>query len=258
MTSLKFRILIVDDEALARDRIRALLEHRNDVELIGECASGYEAVEAIQRLNPDLVYLDVQMPELDGFEVLARLGTASLPTVIFVTAFDTYALKAFEVHALDYLLKPFDRERFETSLERAILQTRNQRNNTLNQRFLALLDDIRSENRHLERFVIKTGGRIYFLKSDEIDWIEAAGNYVRLHSGSQSHLLRETMNGIEAQLDRSRFVRIHRSVIVNIECIKDLLPLFHGDYSVRLQDGTELTLSRTYRDRLQSILGRSL
>lgn len=254
----KIRVLIVDDEALARERIRSLLQGALEIEIVGECSSGFQAVTEIERLNPDLIFLDVQMPELDGFEVIAQLGAASMPTVIFVTAYDSYALKAFEVHALDYLLKPFDRERFEAALERACVQIRNERSNKLSQKLLALLDDIRPENKPIDRLVIKSGGRIFFLKSDEIDWIEAAGNYVKLHTGSGSHLLRDTMNRIEAQLDGNRFVRIHRSVIVNIERIKELHPLFHGDYSVRLEGGTELTMSRTYRDRLQEVLGKPL
>lgn len=257
-TDNKIRVLIVDDEALARERIRSLVQNFSDIDIVAECSSGLHAVTSIEQLNPDLVFLDVQMPELDGFGVVSRIGAAAMPTVIFVTAYDSYALRAFEVHALDYLLKPFDRERFEAALERARIQIRNERSNKLNQKLLALLNDINPDNRPTERLVIKSGGRIFFLRSDEIDWIEAAGNYVKLHTNSQSHLLRDTMNGIEAQLDHNRFVRIHRSIIVNIERIKELHPLFHGDYSVRLQNGTELTMSRTYRDRLQEILGKPL
>lgn len=254
----KILALIVDDEPLARERIRALLEPERDVEITAECASGLEAVAAIESLAPDLVFLDVQMPEMDGFGVIETIGASKMPTIIFVTAYDRYALRAFEVNALDYLLKPFDRERFEAALGRARAQIENERSGVLNQRLLALLKDIRPEARSLDRLVIKSGGRVFFLKSEEIDWIEASGNYVRLHVGAQSHLLRETMSGMEAKLDGDRFLRIHRSVIVNIERIKELHPLFHGEYTVLLRDGTELTLSRGYRDRLDRLLGKSL
>lgn len=251
----KIRVLIVDDEALARERIRSLLNSIAGIEIVGECSDGVQAVDAIHTLNPDLVFLDVQMPEMDGFAVVSAVGVASMPTVIFVTAYDDYAIKAFEIHALDYLLKPFDRERFTSALERAQSQIRQERSSALSHRLLTLLDDITPERKPLERIVIKSGGRVFFLKSDEIDWVEAAGNYVKLHTSAQAHLLRETMNSIEAQLDRNRFARIHRSFIVNIERIRELNPLFHGDYSVKLEDGTELTLSRTYRSRLQETLG---
>jgi two-component system, LytTR family, response regulator len=252
------RVLIVDDEPLARERIRALLEPEADIEIVGQCSDGLEAVAAIQKLSPDLVFLDAQMPELDGFGVIKMVGAAQMPAVIFVTAYDQYALRAFDVHALDYLLKPFDRERFEVALSRARAQIQHERNGVLNQRLMALLRDLKPDARSLDRLVIKSGGRVFFLKSEEIDWIEAAGNYLRLHVGQQSHLLRETMSAMEARLDPRLFLRIHRSVIVNVERIKELHPLFHGEYTVTLRDGTRLTLSRSYRDRLQELLGRSL
>jgi two-component system LytT family response regulator len=260
----KIRALIVDDEPLARERIRALLEGEPYVEVIGECADGDAAVTAISEQKPDLVFLDVQMPEVDGFEVLEALarggdGGARLPAVIFVTAYDQYALRAFDVNALDYLLKPFDRERFQKAMTRARTQIQGERyGSDINGRLLALLKEIKTEPKALERLVVKAAGRVFFLKCEEIDWIEAAGNYVRLHAGRDSHLLRETMNALEARLDPDKFLRIHRSTIINIERIKELHPLFRGEHVVILRDGTRLTLGRGYRDRLQQLLGSSL
>ncbi|HEX8651733.1 MAG TPA: LytTR family DNA-binding domain-containing protein [Pyrinomonadaceae bacterium] len=253
----KIRALVVDDEPLARERIRSLLENEPDVLVAGECADGHAAVEAIFELKPDLVFLDVQMPEVDGFGVLEALSGAPLPAVIFVTAYDQYALRAFDVHALDYLLKPFDRERFQRALERARTQLQGERSGEIDRRLLALLKEIKTEPKALERLVIKSAGRVFFLKAEEIDWIEAAGNYVRLHTGSESHLLRETMNALEARLDPHQFLRIHRSTIINIERIKEMHPLFRGEHVVILRDGTRLTLGRGYRDKLQELLGSS-
>jgi two-component system LytT family response regulator len=249
--------LIVDDEPLARQRIRTLLEGDPDIALVGECADGRQAVAALREHKPDLVFLDVQMPLLDGFGVLQSLGEGPMPVVIFVTAHDRYALKAFEVHALDYLLKPFDRDRFRSALERAKAQVRREQDGHVNQKLLALLSDVKGARKPLERLVVKSAGRVYFVRIEDIDWIEAAGNYVRLHVGSEDHLLRESMGGLESRLDGARFLRIHRSTIVNVERIKELQPSFHGDYVVILQDGTELTLSRGYRDKLQELLGNT-
>ncbi len=252
------KILIVDDEPLARERIRALVSDHRDIEIIGECSTGVEAVSSIKRLEPDLVFLDVQMPDLDGFDVIESVGAAEMPTVIFVTAYDKYALRAFEVNALDYLLKPFDRERFDAAIARGRAQIQQKKSGALNERLLALIADIRAEPTRIERLVIKSGGRVFFIKTDEIDWIEAAGNYVRLHTATGEHLHRETMSNLEARLDPRKFMRIHRSMIVNCERIKELHPLFHGEYAVTLSDGTRLTLSRSYRDRLQELLGKQI
>ena len=255
----KIKTLIVDDEPLARERIRALVEGEPDVLVIGECADGRAAVISIREQKPDLVFLDVQMPEVDGFGVLEALAhDERLPAIIFVTAYDQYALRAFDVHALDYLLKPFDRERFQKALERARTQIQGQRSGDIDRRLLALLKGIKTEPKALERLVIRSAGRVFFLKVDEIDWIEAAGNYVRLHTGRDAHLLRETMNALEAKLDPDKFLRIHRSTIINIERIKEMHPLFRGEHVVILRDGTRLTLGRGYRDRLQELLGSSL
>src|SRR5579871_5872998 len=250
------RILIVDDEPLACERIRTLLNGAANVQIAGECHDGRSAVAAIRSLAPDLVFLDVQMPEMDGFAVLRQLerqrgsGLAELPVVVFVTAYDQYALKAFEVCALDYLLKPFDRERFERALGRARAELDRRRAGQVNERVLKLLSEIQQGRKHLDKLIIRQGGRVFFLRTDEIDWIEAAGNYVRLHAGKDEYLYRETMTKLEARLNPDRFARIHRSTIVNVERIKELQPWFRGDYMIVLGDNQKLTLSRTYRSRL--------
>jgi len=251
----KIKTFIVDDETLARRRIRRLLAAESDVEVIGECGDPQQAINFIQQRSPDLVFLDIQMPGVDGFGVIESLAPKSIPAVIFVTAFDQYALRAFEVNALDYLLKPFDRTRFRKALDRARIQLRQQNGLTLDHRLSTLLDSIGTKPKQLDRVVIKSAGRIMFLRTDEVDWIEAADNYVRLHVGQDSHLLRETLGALEGRLDPNRFMRIHRSTVVNIDRMKELQPWFHGDYVVILQDGTRLNLSRTYRDRVIDLLG---
>jgi two-component system LytT family response regulator len=252
------RTVIIDDEPLARQRLRKLLEADPDVAVVGECGDGREAVTELQRLRPDLVFLDVQMPVLDGFGVLQALGSTALPVVIFVTAHDRYALKAFEVHALDYLLKPFDKARFAAALDRAKAQVRQGSATVLSDRLQELLQSIDGQRRGPERLVLKSAGRTFFVRIGDIDWIEAAGNYVRLHVGKEDHLLRESLTALEHRLDGRRFVRIHRSTIVNLERIRELQPAFHGDYVITLHDGTELTLSRTCRDQLEKSLGHRL
>ena len=247
------RTIIVDDEPLARDRIKRFLRDEDDVELVGECGNGVEAVEAITRERPDLVFLDIQMPEKNGFEVIKSLHLKKMPTIIFVTAYDQYALQAFDVHALDYLLKPFNRERIKRALGRAREHMEHKRLGNLDERLNSLIADLRGERKYLDRLVVKAVGRVFFLKTDEIDWIEAAGNYVKLHVGRESHMIRETMNGIEAKLDPSKFLRIHRSTVVNIDRIKELHPMFSGDYAVILRNGTELALSRNYRERFTEL-----
>ena len=253
---MKIKALIVDDEAIARERVRRFLSAESDIEVLGECRNGREAVTAIKKFTPDLVFLDIQMPEMNGFEVLAAVGTQTIPAIVFVTAYDQYAIRAFEVHALDYLLKPFNRERFRRSLQHARTLLGRDKQEVKDDRLLSLLEDIKSSHKYAERLVIKSTGRVYFLKTVEIDWIEACGNYVNLHSGSEKHMLREAISHLESRLDPDKFLRIHRSRLVNIDRIKELTPLFNGDYTVTLQDGTELTLSRTYRDRLQSLFDK--
>ena len=252
------RVLVVDDEPLAREKIRGMAADDAELRIVGECSNGAEAIDAVQSLRPDLILLDVQMPEVGGFAVLEALKDEGLPPVIFITAYDHYAVRAFEFHALDYLLKPFDRERFRAAIDRAKRQIRRENGGALDARILALLEQMREQPRYTERLVVKTGGRVFFLNADEIDWVEAEGNYVSIHAGKKSYLLRETISGIEAQLDPRHFVRIHRSAVVNINRIKELQPWSHGEYHVILHDGTQLTLSRSYRDNLQSALGNSL
>ena len=252
----KTRAMVVDDEAMARERVVSLLRQEQDIELIGECSDGEQAVNAINSQQPDLVFLDVQMPAVDGFRVIEQVGPEKMPAVVFVTAYDEYAVRAFEVHALDYLLKPFGRERFQQTLQHARSHVERRRAGDLGKRLMALVQDIKPEPQKLDRLVVKSGGRVFFLRTEDIVWIEAAGNYVRLHLGEDSHLFRETMNGIEARLDPQRFVRIHRSRIVNSDRIKELQPWFNGEYVVVLQNGTRLTLSRGYREKLQERLGK--
>ena len=254
---MKIRTLIVDDEPLACGRLRQLLEAEADLEIVGECANGREAVNAIRKESPDLVLLDVQMPVLDGFGVLAELSGGKMPAIIFVTAHDKFALKAFEVHAVDYLLKPFDRERLQTALRRAVDKIQHDQSGELNQRLTELLADLKPGARPLERLAIKTSGRVVFVRIDDIDWVEAADNYVNLHVGNEAHLHRETMAALEAMLPARKFLRISRSTIVNVDRIKELQPLFHGEYSVILRNGTRLTLSRGYREKLDLLMGRA-
>jgi two-component system LytT family response regulator len=248
------RTLIVDDEPLSRRRLRDLLQGEPEIVLVGECGDGVEAMALLRQRSCDLVFLDVQMPGLDGLEVARRLASGSGPAVIFVTAYDCYALPAFEVHAVDYLLKPFDRGRFRKALAWARTALRRDQGGAESEP-PATLSEPRGGRKPLERVTIKTAGRVFLLKTGDIDWIEAAGNYLRLHAGAATHLLRETMNNLESRLDAERFWRIHRSTIVNVDRIHELQPLFHGDYVVILQDGTELTLSRTYRRNLPGLFG---
>ncbi|HEX6719084.1 MAG TPA: LytTR family DNA-binding domain-containing protein [Pyrinomonadaceae bacterium] len=257
----KIRTLIVDDEPLARRNLRVLLERDPQIEIVDECRNGREAIKAINALSPDLIFLDIQMPEMDGFDVLARVGPDHIQAIIFVTAFDQYALKAFDVHALDYLLKPFDDERFTHALQRAKQQIEAREINRLSKSLLALLEERESERKesieqqsYLTRLMIKASNRVVLLKVDEIDFIEADGNYAKLHVGRKAHLLREKMNDLEGRLDPAKFVRIHRSIIVNLDRIKEMQPHFNGDYIVVLEDGRQLRLSRTRREHLEARL----
>jgi len=250
---MKIRTLIVDDESLARDRLRQLLAKETDIELVGECADGREAVAAIQKSSPDLVFLDIQMPELDGFSVLAELDEHALPVIVFVTAYDKFALRAFEVHAVDYLLKPFDRERFQKALQRAVELVKHREDSALAQKQAALLAELKPAVKSPERLAVKSGGLILWVNLAEVDWIGSADNYAELHVGSKSHLLRETMSALEARLAPEVFVRISRSAIVNVRRIKELKRLFYGGCEITLEGGTKLTLSRRYRHKLQQL-----
>jgi two-component system LytT family response regulator len=245
----KIRTLVVDDEPVARARVMSLLRAEHDIEVIGECESGPDAISAIQRSSPDLVFLDIQMPQMDGLALARTLGE-TMPAVVFVTAYDEYALRAFEVHALDYVLKPFSAERFKSALMHA-RQHLSQRRSTDSR-------EAEPAPERRDRLVIKSSGRIYFVRTAEIDWCEAAGNYVRLHVGPQTHLVRGTMGHIESQLSPSQFVRVHRSTIVNVDRIQELRSSFNGEYVILLHDKTRLTLSRGYRDGLQTKLGKAL
>jgi two-component system LytT family response regulator len=259
MAARRIRTLVIDDEPLARERMRSLVAAEADFEVVGEASNGLEAVEAIQSQNPDLVFLDVHMPKLDGFEVIETVGPEAMPAVVFVTAYDQYALRAFDVQALDYLLKPFDSDRFHSTLQRVREQMESAETGDLGRRLIALVRDLKpGRTQPSNRLVVKSGGRLFFLRADEIDWVEAAGNYVRLHVGNDTHMLRETMNSIEARLNPELFVRIHRSHIVNIERIRELQPWFNGEYVVILRNGSRLTLSRGYREKLQERLGKPI
>jgi len=250
----KIRTLVVDDEELARDRIQALLAEQPDVEIVGVCADGPSAVEAIDRTQPDLVFLDVQMPGMDGFEVIDNVDQSAMPAVVFVTAHDAHALRAFEIHALDFLLKPFDQTRFEKALDRARGHLSRGQTGGLDPRLVSLLEELHEERKYSERLIVKSGGRVFFVRTEEIDWVEASGNYVKIHTKAEAHLLRESMKNMEAKLDPKIFVRIHRSAIVNIDRIKELEPWFHGEYIVIMRDGTRLTASRVFSDRLSALI----
>ncbi len=250
------RAVIVDDEPLARRRIRSLLVEAEDVEVDAECENGREAIQAIEESPPDLLFLDIQMPEVDGFDVLQAIGVGRVPVVIFVTAYDQFALRAFEAHALDYLLKPFDDERFEAALQRARERIRQQQGGDLDRGLRALLEEVRGDRGYLQRLVVPTGHRSVFIRTEEIDWIEAERNYISLHVGGRAYLLRENLSRIESALDPTTFCRIHRSTIVNIDRIQAVESLLGGEYLVVLHDGTKLTSGRSYRRNLHALMGK--
>ncbi|HEU0299960.1 MAG TPA: LytTR family DNA-binding domain-containing protein [Longimicrobium sp.] len=256
---MKIRTVVVDDEPLARRRLARLLEAEEGLEVVSVCATGREAVRAVREETPELLFLDVQMPEMDGFAVLRELEGQGLPQVVFVTAYDHYAVQAFEVHALDYLLKPYTPARLSAAVQRAARQIRGAESPA--ERLAELLEHLERERRelgaraaaaptHATRLLVKDGERMFFVAVEKIDWLEAEGNYVRLHTGKEAHLVRGTLSGMEEQLDPRRFTRIHRSTIVNVDRVKEVRPWFAGDYLVKLHDGAELRLSRRYRDRL--------
>jgi two-component system, LytTR family, response regulator len=247
------RAIIVDDEELARSRIRGLLKTESDIEVLAECRNGHQAIEAISSQKPDLLFLDVQMPEVDGFSVLEAIEERERPLVVFVTAYDRYAIRAFEAYALDYLLKPFNRPRFQKSLQRARLQIARGKRDQVDQRVAALLKDVKAQSEYLERLVIRSAGRVIFLRADDVQWFEACANYVRLHVGKESHLMRERINALESRLDPQKFVRIHRSSIVKIDQIKELRSSFDGEHVVVLQDGSRLSMSRGYHQHFKQV-----
>lgn len=236
------RVLIIDAERIERERVREMLQEDSEVEVIGEYDNGVEALTAIRTLLPDVIILDIHIPGIDGFSLLESIPRDRLPAVIFVTAFDRYALRAFEVSALDYLLKPFGIDRFRKAMRRAKAQMKRER--------------IVEEKREIARIAIRTGKKVFFLKSEEIDWVEAEGNSVRLHSGPQSHVIRTSISSLESELDSDKFVRIHRSTIVNVDRVRWLEPSSHGNYRVILHDGTQLVLSR--KEKLSQVTGKTM
>ena len=249
------RTLIVDDEPLARSKIRTFLTSEADFEVVGECGSGSEAIAAIERQTPDLVFLDIQMPERDGFSVIDYIGADRMPTTVFVTAFDQYAVKAFDFHAVDYLLKPFDRARFRQALAQIRHQLERTDASSLNRQLVTLLEDLRKADTYAERLAVKTSSGVSFLRTDEIYWVDAAGNYVRLNTADgESHLLRETLTALERRLDPKRFVRVHRSTIVNVERIREIRSQDHGEHLIIMELGQRLTLSRSYRERVHDLI----
>ncbi len=270
----KIRVIVVDDEPLAIDALQVALADLADgeAEVVATCVDGVEAVEAIREHSPDLVFLDVQMPDLDGFDVIDRIGAENMPVVVFVTAYDVHALRAFEVHAVDYLLKPFDDERFEVALRHAVSRVRERRAGRLEGSLAAVLDKLsdslssseeatgarippRPDTEPVTRFLVHERKRMWFVQAEDVDYFEAAGNYVELHVGSAKHLIRTTLAELDARLDPRRFARIHRSSIVNIDRVREVRPWGGGDYIAVLQDDRRLRISRTYRDNLLTTLG---
>jgi two-component system LytT family response regulator len=256
---MRLRVVVADDEPLGRQRLVRLLQAEPETDVVAACADGEEAVEAIREHVPDVVLLDIQMPQLDGFEVVAALGDAHQPAVIFVTAHNQYAVRAFEVHAFDYLLKPVDQERLREAIGRAVSAPGKAQQGGATRRILALLEELNTPERARgrDRLVVRTPERAFFLRSETIDWIEAAGKFVHLHVGRSVHALRESMTELEQELDPGRFLRISRSVIVNLDRIQEVQPWFQGDYVLILTDGTRLTSTRGYRDNMRRLLGRS-
>jgi two-component system LytT family response regulator len=252
------RTIIADDERLARQKLLILLESEPLVKVVAECQDGRQAVSAIRSFQPDMLLLDIQMPDLDGFQVLSEIPPDEMPVVIFTSAYDQYAIRAFEANALDYLLKPFDQERLHHAVERARSELRKERDREITHRILNLLSQVRSvapaAAEKDSRLVIKANGRVVFLDLDNIEWVEAAANYVRLNVGKESYLFRETISRISERLDANHFVRIHRSTIVNVRKIKELIPVNSGEYVVVLKSGRELSCSRGYRAALQGIV----
>ena len=261
----RLRAVIADDEPAARRGVRLLLERDGGVEIAGEASNGPETVALIRAEKPELLFLDVQMPGADGFQVLGQLPPAEVPVVVFVTAYDEHALRAFDVNAVDYLLKPYDDARFAAALQRAKAQVRRRHEEHVGSRITQLLDFLQrggksdpAPEKPGERILLKSSGEIFFLKAEEIDWIEAEGDYMKFHVAGRAHLMRETMARLEARLDPKRFIRIHRSTIVNIDRLRKLSPSFAGEYAVVLHDGTKLKLSRGYHERISALLKQSL
>ncbi len=245
--------MIVDDEPPARAKIRSFLERESDIEVVAECDDGTAAVEAIREHAPDVLFLDVEMPGLDGLEVVEAVGSMAMPLTVFVTAFDRYAVKAFEKHAVDYLLKPFDRGRFQSMLAQVRERLQSAPDRELDRRLETLLAGLRGQPAYASRLTVKSPRGLTLVRASEVDWVDAAGNYVRLNSNGATYLMRETMSSLERRLDPRQFMRIHRSTIVNIERIREIRPLQHGEHLVVLDSGQRLTLSRSYRNKLDEL-----
>lgn len=251
--SAKIRTLLVDDQSSGLTVLRNLLRFEPDIDIVGTASNGAEAVEAINRLTPDLVFLDVQMPELDGFGVVAGIQAEKTPIIVFVTARDDCALKGFEAQALDYVVKPCQPARIHSAVARARQQFQRHQNGEIRQKLDSLIQSFKTEPKYSERLAVKTNGRIIFLKLTDLDLVEAADNYVKLYAGKETHMFRETLGALEEKLPPDRFVRISRSAIVNVESVKELHPLFHGEYSVALKNGSRATLTRGYREQLRQL-----
>ena len=256
--SADLRAVLVDDEQLARDELGYLLGQVGGIEIIGQAGNGVEALNTIDRLHPDLVFLDVQMPEMNGLEVIAEVGADRMPLTVFVTAYDQHAIRAFEANALDYLLKPFSDERFETTMARVSIRMDERSVREFGRRILRMISADSVGDVPLDRLVVKSGGSTRFVRVADIDWIEAAGVYANLHIGGKELLYRAALNELAERLDPIRFVRVHRSAIVNIESILHLEPISHGEFEVILKDGSRSKISRTYRGQLEKRLGQSL
>jgi len=260
----KLRTLIVDDELHARKGIRTLLSKDADIEIVGECSDGNQAIDQIGKSDPDIVFLDIQMPHKNGFEVLQSIDPQHAPVLVFVTAWDNYALKAFEVNALDYLLKPFSDERFYQALNRAKENHRQRQDHKFNKQLVALINHHRQTElgkdtsaktpESLKRFLIKSNSEVNFVLVNDVDWLEAVGYYTKIHTGNVSHLLRGNLGSFETRLDAKKFARIHRSVVVNLGHVQRLKNLFHGECLVVLRNGKELKVSRRYRENLEILL----
>jgi two-component system, LytTR family, response regulator len=253
---MSIRTIIVDDVALARERIKMLLDDA-EFEIVAECANGREAIEAIGDLKPDLVFLDIQMPNTGGFEVVETIGVEEMPAVIFVTAYDEFALRAFEINAVDYLLKPFDEARLKRAVGRAKREIgRQMPAGEVEEKLRRLLKEVRPEQKYLKRIPVRSARHTTLVLTAEIDWINSAGHYLELHARGEKHLIREQLSRLEAKLDPEKFVRIHRSIIVNLDSIKSLHPLFNGDHLIVLKNGQKLNSSRTYHEKLMALLAR--
>ncbi|TNE70670.1 response regulator transcription factor [bacterium] len=250
MTAKIFTCLIVDDEPLARKRISSLLEQDSSVTVIGVCANGLEALKVIETQTPDILFVDIQMPEMSGFQLIETVGPNKIPATIFVTAYDEFALKAFEVHAMDYVLKPFENERFFNTLERAKQIIINQKTDDLQEKVVRILEDLNAKKNYVKRIMVKNSDKVFFIEANEIDYLESSGNYVKIHSLGKHQLVRDTLTNMLSNLDPEQFFRVHRSTVVNIDKVKELQPWFHGDYLVVMKDGTKLNMSRNYKEIL--------